>query len=252
MAEHEEPNLPASRGRARPLGRIERAAAVVFGSASSLSGGYAVFETSNQAGSAALVLAGAAFLLIGVQGTRLIRFEGAGSSIEMDSAAEHLVEAAKREPEADRSEEIVEAAAKISPSVVTPSLPDPRSYEDDLHRALKRTSGRVTRDIIWDRSGRPLDFLVEFDGGRRALVEAKSRRYGAFTMSDVRNAIDQVEAVAGVGDAGLLIVTNAPLSGEVQDFNAQGGSERRPVEVINWNDERDDGILSRSIQRVAR
>jgi hypothetical protein len=54
----------------------ERLLAGIVGAAAGAAGTYTVFETSNQAGSAALIVVGAAFLLVGVQGTRLIRLGG--------------------------------------------------------------------------------------------------------------------------------------------------------------------------------
>ena len=37
-------------------------------------GGYVAFERSNQLGSAVLLVIGAVFLIVGIQGTRLMRF----------------------------------------------------------------------------------------------------------------------------------------------------------------------------------
>lgn len=57
-----------------PLGRVERGIALAVGIAAGGGGGYAVFVSSNQAGTAILLVLSAIFLLIGVQGTSLIRF----------------------------------------------------------------------------------------------------------------------------------------------------------------------------------
>lgn len=229
----------------------ERLGSVVLGLGAGGVGGYAVFATSNQAGSAALVLAGAAFLLIGLQGTRLVKLGGGGSSIEMAryEAAAQLVEHAERERDPEKAEGMAEAAAMISPTVARSPRAEARRYEDELHRALERTGMTVRREVVWDRG---VDFVVETSDGRRALIEAKPRRYGTLAWADVQDAMNQVNAIAGVGDAGLLIVTSAPLSGEVQEFNNKPPVTARPVEVISWNDERDDGILARALMRVAR
>jgi hypothetical protein len=235
---------------------FERVGAVVLGLGAAGSGGYAVFATSNQAGAAALVVVGATFLLIGVQGTRLIRLGGGGNSIEMAQyrAAVRVIERAKREETADVAEGMVEAAAIISPAVVPSPRVEVRKYEDELHRALERAGVMVQREPVV-AGGRVVDFVVETGGGGRAVVEAKARRYGALTMRDVDEMINQVNTISGGRnhDAGLLIVTNAPLSGEVQEFNSRRSpAERPPVEVISWNDERDDGLLGRALARVAR
>jgi len=163
------------------------------------------------------------------------------------------MERAEREKDPEKAEGMVEAAAMISPTVVRSPQAEARRYEDELHRALERTGAMVRREVVWDPTNRPVDFVVETGDGRRALIEAKPRRYGTLTGVDVQDAMNQVNAIAvGVGDAGLLIITNAPLSGDVQEFNAKPEVTVRPVEVISWNDERDDGILARALMRVAR
>ena len=249
-------DLPATKTfQSPPMQWWERLGSIVLGLATGGAGGYAVFATSNQAGSAALILAGAAFLLIGLQGTRLVKLGGGGSSIEMAryEAAAQVMERAEREKDPEKAEGMVEAAAMISPTVVRSPQAEARRYEDELHRALERTGAMVRREVVWDPTNRPVDFVVETGDGRRALIEAKPRRYGTLTGVDVQDAMNQVNAIAvGVGDAGLLIITNAPLSGDVQEFNAKPEVTVRPVEVISWNDERDDGILARALMRVAR
>jgi hypothetical protein len=167
-------------------------------------------------------------------------------------AAVRVIERARHERDAEVAEGMVEAAAMISPAVARSPRQDARRYEDDLQVALERTGATVKRQVLL-APGRRLDFVVETGGGRKALVEAVARSYGPLTLNDVRNAVSQVDAITGgVEDAGLLIITNAPLSGEVQEFNAQPRDATRPVEVISWNDERDDGILARALVRVAR
>ncbi|GAA1797128.1 hypothetical protein GCM10009835_14110 [Planosporangium flavigriseum] len=168
-------------------------------------------------------------------------------------AAVRVVERAKHEKDPEVAEGMVEAAAMISPAIARSPRQEARRYEDELQIALERTGAIVKREVVWDPTRRPLDFVAETASGRKALVEAIARRYGTLSMKDVRDAMGQVDAVTGgIGDAGLLIVTSAPLSGEVQEFNAEPRHARRPVEVISWNDERDDGILGRALVRVAR
>ena len=66
------PGTPSQPGR--PLLNWERAVAIIIGTAFAGVAIYALFNSANQAGTAALLLAAAAFLLMGVQGTALVRF----------------------------------------------------------------------------------------------------------------------------------------------------------------------------------
>jgi hypothetical protein len=223
-----------------------------LGLAAGASGGYAVFATENQAGAAALVVIGAAFLLIGVQGTRLAKIGGGGNSIEMSQADVYqVINRAKRE-DADVAEGMIEAVAILNPAIGPSPREEARRYEDELYQALLRTGVNVTREpSVQDRRG---DFLVETSEGKRALVEAKRRSYGPLTRLDVEKSTRQATALAGGLEtaAGVLVVTNAPLSGPVQALNAEPRVGKRPVEVMSWNDERDDDLLVRALGRVAR
>src|SRR5690349_5840152 len=67
-----------------PLVKWERICALAIGVICGGAGGYAVFERSNQAGTAMLLILAAIFLLIGVQGTPLIRFGSNSGSVELE------------------------------------------------------------------------------------------------------------------------------------------------------------------------
>ncbi len=67
-------------GGSRPAGtmnRMERQGALGIGAVAGVAGGYAVFASSNQAGTAVLLLIALVFLLIGVEGTSLLRIGSA-------------------------------------------------------------------------------------------------------------------------------------------------------------------------------
>jgi len=232
----------------------ERVIAVALGLGAGGAGGVAVFVTSNQAGAASLVIVGATLLLIGIQGTRLLKFGGGGTTIEMARAqlAVRLLDRARTEEDAEVAEGIAQAAEMVSPVVPAGGVHVSR-YEDELARALEAVGVTVHREQTLG-VGRPVDFVVETSGGSHAVVETKPRRYGTLTMRDVSDVIEQLGALGrgNIGDAGLLVVTNAPLSGEVQEFNAERTPSQRPVEVISWNDDRDNAHLGRALARVVR
>jgi hypothetical protein len=247
--DEEQPHLSSS---SAPLRWYERTASAVLGLAAAASGGVAVFVSQNQAGAAALVVVGAAFLLVSVQGTRLAKISGGGNAIEMSQANVHRVITRAKREDAEVSEGMMEAVAILHPSAGPLPSKEARQYEDVIHQALLRIGVTVTREPkIGDSSA---DFLVETAEGKSALVEVKRRSYGPLTLLDVKNATRQASAIAEGLDtaAGILVITNAPLSGSVQALNVERRDGKRPVEVISWNDERDDALLGRALVRVAR
>jgi hypothetical protein len=235
----------------------ERAASFLFGLGFGGAGVYAIFTTTNQVGSAALVIAGAAFSLIAVQGTRLIRLGSGSASVEMDRLrqAAKIIRQAEAEAERDpeRAEGMIEAAAIISPELAESPQQQAMRYEDRVHQALLRTGFKVQREyrLAGDFG---FDFLIEDAGKRHAVVEARFLSHGPLTRPYVNQVLGKVESANDdlIRKAGVLYITNAPLSGEVQEFNTRRPADARPVEIITWNDERDDGILVRSLSRVAR
>jgi hypothetical protein len=81
-------------------------------------------------------------------------------------------------------------------------------------------------------------------------IQAKYRTRGSIGMSDISKVAMQFRA-SGF-DGGFLIVTNAPLSDEARLHNAELSAEIGKVEVVTWNDERDDDVLARALVRNAR
>jgi hypothetical protein len=92
-----------------------------------------------------------------------------------------------------------------------------------------------------------VDMTAETPTGEVAVV-VKYRTRSPLTLQYVNMVVSNWKPD---GTVGLLIVTNAPLSGDVREFNATV-ENRPPVEIITWDDERDDGILIRALGRVAR
>ena len=123
---------------AEPLGRFERATAVAVGVAAGGGGGYAVFASSNQAGTAILLILSAIFLLIGIQGTSLVRFNTGTNTVELErrKRVERALKEATQEPDLERAEGIVEGIAIAQPS--QPYLPEAKAelYRRRLHAAI--------------------------------------------------------------------------------------------------------------------
>jgi hypothetical protein len=224
----------------------ERLIASLVGVIAGGAGGYAVFSTPNQAGTAVLLVIAAAFLLIGVQGTPLIKLGSGANNLELERRrrrVELVAEEAREEGNPDLARGIVEGAVLADPKVA----PSPQAlamiYEDQVRRSLIRAGARVQR---LENHGTVIDMVAETETGQAGIVV--KYRHRPLTLNDVYRASG---AWKSHGAGGLLLISSAPLSAEVQAFNATS-EDSPPVEVITWNDERDDGLLIRALGRVSR
>jgi hypothetical protein len=225
-----------------------------LGAAATGLGTYAVFVSDNQAGTALLLVVGCVLSLIGLQGTPLRRFGSGGHSFELLAIRKRLTEAvdrATREESPEVAAAVAEAARTADPGAAV--RPPWQFYEEALLRAIRRVSRRVgattvEANYIYGR-GHAIDARVSLPQGN-VNVEIRYRSRGAFGPSDMAKASAQLEA-AGL-DGGNLVITNAPLSAESLSHNAERSPEASGVEVLTWNDERDDDLLARALLRNAR
>ncbi|MFE4589812.1 hypothetical protein [Streptomyces laurentii] len=152
-----------------------------------------------------------------------------GDIIPTVSGARSYVTAAKR---------IVDALALAG----NPAL-QYRDYEEQVIRSLGINSSYVKRND----GDEGFDAYGETEAGGRFAVEVLHRRNKRLTMLDVKRLADRLPQLG----MGVLVVTNAPLSQEVRDFNASSGDSRPRMEVVQWRDSADDDVLVRAIARVA-
>lgn len=123
---------------------------------------------------------------------------------------------------------------------------DPRfqalQYERSVVDALRRAglpSEPGYRDDEFDAYG-------QTPTGTKVAVEIRFRRRGALQMHDIEKVISKLPSVA----ANVLVVTNAPLSEEVREFNRTYTS-RPCCEVVQWQTDGDTNLLARAIGRLA-
>jgi hypothetical protein len=130
--EPEDQDQTADPAPARGLTPLERWIASITGLAGVAAGGVGVFLSDNQAGTTAILLLGAVFLLMGVQGTAIIK--AGKDSVEMErrwqanklaKRAEELV----RDNKPDAAAELAAAAAQV----------DPRMGDSQRLRRLNKT-----------------------------------------------------------------------------------------------------------------
>lgn len=223
----------------------ERWVAMVLGLILGGLGVWAVFKSSNQAGSAVLLLIGTAFLLIGVQGTPLIKIGGSTANLELERRrrAKEVTDLAQDETNPDVAQGMLEAAEIIEPKLTGLSWQLRSSiYEDRVGVALDRLFDEVERQ----RPPHRHDFIVRTPMGRTD-INVKYKRAGSFRTADVAAIVRRNEGRTEK----VVVVTNVPLAKDVRNINSAGTYNETPVEIVTWNDGGDDGILQRAIPRGA-
>lgn len=235
---------------ADPLATWARATALGLGAAAGVFGCYAVFVSDNQAGTAFLLVASVVLLLLGLQGTPLRSLGGGDYQIQLARIrlrAVRAIDNARREsPEVAAA--VADAVGSIDPGASI-SRPPWLLYLQAVRQAISRTPGSVSLTHEDGRDDRGVDTRVQLPNGM-VNVQIKYRGRGALGLRDIVIADAQMRA-SGF-DGGYLLVTNAPLSEETREHNLGIPARLGGVEVITWNDERDDDLLTRALARNAR
>jgi hypothetical protein len=231
----------------RPLLRWERAVAIIIGATFAGVAIFALFKSANQAGTAALLLVAAAFLLIGVQGTALIRFGSGSTSVELDRRAAAAVqladEVAEQNPELAMG--ILEGAAIIEPSV-GPAASAFRaiSYESAVRRALERTR---PENASVTAAEPPVDLTVLAPLGKKVLVSVVYRRSRSLQQIDLAPLVSSRQLEDAVGG---LAVTNQTLSSSVANYIADAAKKGVKIEAITWDGPEHDRDLRQALTRL--
>lgn len=226
------------------MGGRERAVALSVGIAAGGGGGYAVFASSNQAGTAILLILSAIFLLIGIQGTSLIRFSTGSNTVELEQRRRTVEQAVKEiaRDEPERAAGIIEGAEL--------ALPDLTSISSSAQAALlaaryeQRLSAAIS-SMGYAVSGAPLnsdeDLLVT-DAEKRSLdVIVKYQRRPAFSQKWLAGVVEHRTAATP-----LLVVVNAPVSIAITAWLSQKTRDA-PARIIAWYDEIDNQELQDSL-----
>lgn len=218
-----------------PLRLWERALAIFIGAISGGGGAYAVFASSNQAGTAVLLVASVVFLLIGIQGTPLIRFASGSSSVELERRrrVQYALRQAGEEDNAERAEGIVQGLAIAEPRLV----PAGALYQIRVAKAISNFGFRV----ISEPRVEGFDFLVQDHENRKVFVEAKYYREGAGKVPNL--IVSQLLMKIGPPDdrsrygRKVVLVSNVPLSRMSEELIA---AEPNVIRFAIWRDERDN------------
>jgi hypothetical protein len=249
---------PNSDLEAVPLNKIERSGAASLGILAAVAGSWAVFATDNQAGSAVLILVGAAFCLMGLQGTPLIRFGSGDNSLELERRRKRRqVEIAVRTVGSTQElEAIVEGASILDPGLVDTLAWQASIYETRVMLAVKSMGAFVSRQdfdvtgvdltISWNpdgSAGSPIRW--RFASGKMVEITLKylgeGQKLRALQISRKGPASDYAIPA--------IVVTNAPISAALQEKIAD--DEVGVTDAVTWNDENDNPKLASAIKRAS-
>lgn len=230
-----------------PLGWAERGVALTVGVAAGGGGGYAVFASSNQAGTAILLALSAIFLLIGIRGTSLIRFSTGSNTFELErrkrGVEKAVAEVAKEDP--DRAAGIIEGAEIALPTLGSFSASEALVYEERVAAALNGLGYLVSSLARPDISP---DFMVmKRDAIDRVVhVEVKYRRSARLESRTVA----EILARAYSQHAAVLIVTNADFTRQAAAIAAEGAGRELPSRIVRWRDDSDTDALQQALTEL--
>ena len=250
------------------LGTRERWLAGLIGLAGVSVGGVGIFLSDNQAGTTAILLLGAVFLLMGVQGTAITK--AGKDSVELERRREarkvlsEAVEAVEQE-EPEQAAELVREAKSIDPSLAS----DPgvrylnsQIYEREVYDAIRRQVGQLlgegqldASDVDFDPnvrySDRQVDALITLRGGERTQqIAIEIKRTSTSPSNWSRRIREGVSQLRLIGLPGLLIVDALPSS-QSSTLVGRLSSEEPAIELVRWRDSRDDMQLRAAVVRVS-
>ncbi|PPJ04114.1 hypothetical protein C5E51_26310 [Nocardia nova] len=222
-------------------------------------GVFAVFDSSNQAGTAALFVAAAAFLLMGVQGTPLAKFGSGDQAVvfrERRRIQKQLLEKAAAEKTVEGAEAYVNAAEIAAPSPVATGpdwAPLPAaSYGDAFGAALQRVVGRMNG---WDvksevRIGnqtmsRTIDYVVRAPNQTRIGIEVRNFSRAGAEPSVAEILVDAASIPEANLTAGLVVLPRVSVSAAKaihRVFEASGSLQGG--EALQWTGPQDDHLLA--------
>jgi hypothetical protein len=223
-----------------PLIRWERVSALVIGSVCGGAGGYAVFERSNQVGAAMLLILAAIFLLIGVQGTPLIRFGSSSGSVELERRRKRKVrqalEEAKEENNAEKVEGIMEGVKLIAPDLVPNSFEGYTHYENSVADAIRKMGYSV-----WHMPTQKFTADLEIiNNGRTVYAEVKY-----YNRPIQTGVLHQVIGLATLLSAPVLLIASTKLTQAAQAVADNGN-----VNFVQWRNEIDSSKLRATVERL--
>ncbi|MFI9465037.1 hypothetical protein [Streptomyces xiamenensis] len=242
---------------AAPLSRWERLSASVLGLGLSGAGAVAVFMTSNQAGSVALLLVGVVLLLMAINGSPLTRARYQDYELFMARRRRDVV-ANMQDDSPEEARQALQVLSTLDPGARRDPVVARASnhlFELEVVRRLQRLyrATEVSRDPL-DPLDLGVDAVVQVDGFRIGVEVKGGSGDIPFQGSDLRRIVNRASAgrirLGGSSMDGLLIVTNRPLSAQIAR-RIREASEILPTGVVRWVDEQDDQALEAAFRKLS-
>lgn len=233
-----------------PLPWWSRLLAVVLGTCAGGLGTLAVFKTDNQAGTAFLLVLSAALLLIGLQGSPLIKLGSGDSSIQLARIRGRVTKELVKAVQDDRpevSQAVVEAVESIAPDLVSPALLG-RRYQSQVEASIARIDpSLVIAENDWDQ-GADLTVHKVIGMSRTAVaVDVKYLGRAKLSMADIQ--VSEHRVAGSVLADRLVVVTNARPTNGASAYLVERNSDSSHVQLVVWNGPRDDSALALALSR---
>jgi hypothetical protein len=208
-------------------------------------GTVAVFVSNNQAGTVALMLAGTIFLLMGINGSPLIRARYQDYELLMARRRQEIVDRIEDENPED-AQQVLNVLRTVDPQ----SSRDPVVAQASAHLYERQVINRL-HELGFDaeHTGGPGDM------GRDAVLHsprgkiAVQVKAGSTPLS--KRAIFATSQIPKELADGILLIASNPLPTELprrlREFKQH---DQRPLEVIRWVDSQDDIALKEAIRRL--
>ncbi len=221
-----------------PPSWLERISCIIIGIIAAGAGGYVAFERSNQLGSAVLLVIGALFLIIGIQGTRLMRFTSGSNIVELEQKKRIIaaaIEKAQEEGNVEKASGIAEGAAIAAPGLGVRSRG--LQYELQVSSAIVGMGYLVSPYSTMDRG---FDLVITDESGRMILAEV--RRY---SRTVPRESLEAFLRRASVIRVPVILISYTELTRE-----AQGAVMTSGIEAVRWRGENDNALLAEALRRM--
>jgi hypothetical protein len=217
-------------------------AAFLFG----VPGGIAVFITANQIAAAAMLLAGAVFLLVAVQGTPVTKASAEGFELLPPRRVEESRKTIEETKGPKEAFYFVEGAVTAKPEI--------RKYKSIAHGLAASYEKWVIGELnqVVDKLGLKLlgeppisdsraDAIIVKSGEVVAAVEVKYLPDGFISREHVERTI------SGVRSPKVLIISNVPFSKDAYNFSSDPPKRDRSIYLLRWTPDDDEKQLQMAI-----
>jgi len=188
-----------------------------------------------------LLILAAIFLLIGVQGTALIRFGSSSGSVELERRrrrkVQQALEQANEESNAEKAEGIVEGVKLVAPDLLPKSFSIYRQYENSIANVLSDMGYQVAREVV--SKDRVADMAITKNA---RTVYAELKYYQKPVQS---NVIYQIIGMATILSAPVLLIASSKLTD-----SARALINRSNVDFVQWHDETNNPELRATLERL--